>query len=141
MANENKSYVDVEFVKSLGTMPSHDIDAVEALYPGTVEKTIDSVSRKFDNRAVPQDKVGDVKRHVAALVVAELWPKRGVNVNPVIDAKVSAMTTAANDWLSNAKTVDEVRKSAQPPPSPLSGEGFTAPQYDPFPTEEKAKRR
>ena len=93
MAND-KHYVDIDFVKSVGTMHHYDIDAVEALYPGSVDQAIESASRKFDERAVAGDKVDEVKRHVAALAIAELWAKRGA-ADPSTDAQVQATKAAA----------------------------------------------
>jgi len=80
------AYVDIEYVKLVGTMPAHDIDALEALTPGTFSAIATSVSRIFDARLFKRYKtpfdepVPEVVRwHVAHVVVAALWKKRGFN--------------------------------------------------------------
>lgn len=140
MTNE-KSYVDIEFVKAIGSMPSHDIDAVEALYPGFFERSAEAASRKFDDRAVAENEREQVRRHVAALVIADIWAKRGTNTEPETDALVVARKSAAVQWLANSKTVDEVRKSAAPPPVPLKAEHIEIPAHDPFPNLDEARHR
>lgn len=139
--SKEKQYVDIAFIKSLGTMRDYDIDAVEALYPGVVDQAIESNSRKFDERAVPKNESENVKRHVAALVVADLWARRGTNVDSSVDVKVQSMKQDALGWLSGAKTVDEVRKSAAPPPAPLHAEEVNIPPHGDVAGFDEAGRR
>lgn len=80
------AYVDIDYVKLVGSMPAADIDAVEALFPGTFEGVANAVSRVFDGKLAKRyaapfvDPVPEAIRwHVAKVVTYELWVKRGFN--------------------------------------------------------------
>jgi len=102
------TYVDIEYVKLVGTMPSHDVDALEALTPGMFAAIALSVSRIFDARLfkrykTPFDPVPEVVRwHVAHVVVAALWKKRGFNPGSEQDALIERSKDEALAWLKEA---------------------------------------
>jgi hypothetical protein len=103
------AYVDIEYVKLVGTMPAHDIDALEALTPGTFSAIASSVSRIFDARLFKRYKtpfvepVPEVVRwHVAHVVVAALWKKRGFNPGSEQDALIERAKDEALAWLKEA---------------------------------------
>lgn len=104
------AYVDMDFVKLVGSMPASDIDAVELIYPGTFAAIAESVSRQFDARlakryAVPYaaDKVPEVVRwNVTQVVVAALWQKRGYNPGSAQDEIIRTNKAEALEWLKEA---------------------------------------
>lgn len=103
------AYVDVDFVKLVGSMPAADIDALEALYPGTFAGIAESVSRLFDARlfkryaapfALPYPEA--LRWNVAHVVVAALWQKRGYNPGSAQDQIVQDNKAEALAWLKEA---------------------------------------
>jgi hypothetical protein len=104
------AYVDIDFVKLVGSMPAADIDALEALMPGTFVGIAESVSRVFDARlfkryAVPFEdgKVPEsIKWHVAHVVLAALWQKRGYNPGSAQDEIIQTNKNDAFAWLKEA---------------------------------------
>lgn len=104
------AYVDLAYVKAIGSMPAADIDLVESLYPTTFDTLALAISRLFDARlgkryGAPWD-AGDVpevvKLHVAHVVVYFLWKKRGFNPGSAQDELVVADKDAAEAWLKEA---------------------------------------
>lgn len=103
------AYVDLAYVKTVGSMPPADLDALESLYPGTFAAVAESVSRVFDGRlwkryaapfASPYPEA--LKWHVAQVVVAALWQKRGYNPGSAQDAIIQSNREAALAWLKEA---------------------------------------
>lgn len=103
------AYVDIDFVKLVGSMPPSDVDAVEALYPGTFAAIAESVSRMFDGRlfkryaapfTAPYPEA--LRWNVAHVVVAALWQKRGYNPGSAQDEIVQTNKTEALAWLKEA---------------------------------------
>jgi hypothetical protein len=121
--------VDLEFVKKValeaGSMQPHDIDAVEAIYPGTFEKAVAATAARFAGRAVPLGKSDEVRRHVAALVIETLWRKRKLN-DPGVESVVLSARADAVAWLQTSKSVAEARAARSPsaaPPAPAGDVG------------------
>jgi phage gp36-like protein len=103
------AYVDIDFVKMVGSMPAADVDLIESAYPGTFAQLALSVSRIFDARlakryatpfASPYPEA--LRMHVANVVVWHLWRKRGFNPSSEQDALVTAEKEAAEAWLKEA---------------------------------------
>lgn len=103
------AYVDMAYVKLVGSMPAADIDAVETMYPGTFVGLASAVSRLFDSRlakryaapfaaSVPEA----VKLNVAFVVVAHLWKKRGFNPGSAQDELIEKDRLEALAWLKEA---------------------------------------
>jgi hypothetical protein len=102
-------YVDIAYVKLVGSMPASDIDALEGLYPGTFDGMAEAVSRMFDARlakryaapfAEPYPEA--LKWNVAHVVVASLWQKRGYNPGSAQDEIIQTNRTEALAWLKEA---------------------------------------
>ncbi|MDB4996652.1 MAG: uncharacterized protein JWM74_4084 [Myxococcaceae bacterium] len=103
------AYVDIAYVKLVGSMPAADIDAVEALYSGTFAGLAEAVSRLFDGRLMKRYDVPFVapfpealKLNVAYVVVAQLWKKRGFNPGSVQDDLIEKDRLEALAWLKEA---------------------------------------
>lgn len=103
------AYVDITYVKFVGSMPAADIDALEGLYPGTFAAVAEAVSRVFDGRlakryaapfASPYPEA--LRWHVAQVVVANLWQKRGYNPGSAQDAIIEKNREDAFAWLKEA---------------------------------------
>ncbi len=114
-------FVDRELVRQTaadtGSMYAHDIDAVEALYPEAFDASATAVSARFAGVSVAPGSRDEARRHLAALVIADLWDKRGRATDPNIDARVQDAKARALEWFASSKTVSErVRLSASPPP-------------------------
>lgn len=116
-----KTTVDLEFVKSLGVMGEHDINAVEAIYPGTFDKAVESVAHRFDDRSFSGTERETVKRHIGALVIKELKKKRG-ELDEQNTFRIATAITEAEEWLASSKSITEAREalraSAAPPVAP-----------------------
>lgn len=103
------AYVDMPYVKLVGSMPAADIDALEGLTPGTFVAVAEAVSRMFDGRlwkryaapfASPYPEA--LRWNVAHVVVAALWQKRGYNPGSAQDAIVEKNKADALAWLQEA---------------------------------------
>lgn len=89
------SYVDLDFVKGLDLLPSHDIDAVEALYPGSFDDAASRMSRRFDGRRID----AGTKSQIGALVAAELLEKRG-EIQELVMYRIKEAADAAEAFLA-----------------------------------------
>lgn len=111
----SRPYVTIDYVKIVGSMPAADVDALEALYPGTFVGVVTAVSAMFDARLAKRYAVpfgGDpfepaqvpeaIKWHVAAVVVYTLWKKRGFNPSSDQDALIEKDRDEALAWLKEA---------------------------------------
>ncbi|MBX3218914.1 MAG: DUF1320 family protein [Labilithrix sp.] len=103
------AYVDIDYVKLVGSMPASDVDALEALYPGTVNGVAEAVSRMFDARlakryAAPFSSPYPeaLRWNVAQVVAAVLWQKRGYNPGSAQDAIIQENKADALAWLKEA---------------------------------------
>ncbi len=103
------AYVDLDYVKLVGSMPPADVDAVDALFPGSFAAIALSVSRMFDARLhkryvtpFENDVPEALRWHVAAVVVAELWRKRGYNPGNALDETIERRRQEALEWLKEA---------------------------------------
>jgi phage gp36-like protein len=103
------AYVDIDFVKVVGSMPPEDVDAVVGLYPDLFDALAKSVSAIFDARlakryAAPfQTPYPEALRwHVAQVVVAALWQKRGYNPGSAQDQIIQQNKAEALEWLKEA---------------------------------------
>lgn len=118
-------FVDRDFVRKVsleaGLMHPHDLEAVDAIYPKFFAETVEAVSARFAGRAVPSGKAEEVRRHLAALVIAELWKKRGA-VDRDTNDRINDARNAALAWLGQSQSITEARASNRPP-SGLPGEG------------------
>ena len=103
------AYVDIGYVKLVGSMPASDIDALEALYPGTFDGVAAAVSRVFDARlakryaapfASPYPEA--LRWNVAQVVVAALWQKRGYNPGSAQDEIIQKNKDDAFAWVKEA---------------------------------------
>lgn len=103
------AYVDVAYVKMIGSLPGSDIDALEALYPGIFDVVALAVSRMFDGKLwkrydapfkVPYPEA--LKWHVAKVISFELLKKRGFNPTSEQDKVVIDDNEKALAWLENA---------------------------------------
>lgn len=107
------AYVDKDYVKLVGSMPPADVDAVDALYPGTFDALAESVSRTFDARlakryAAPfEDPPETLRWHVAQCVAAALWQKRGYNPGSAQDQIIQENKAEALAWLKEAADSSE----------------------------------
>ncbi len=97
------------YVKLVGSMPASDIDALEALYPGTFDGVARAVSRMFDARlvkryaapfAAPYPEA--LRWNVAQVVVAALWQKRGYNPGSAQDEIIQKNKEDALAWVKEA---------------------------------------
>lgn len=102
-------YVDLDYVKLVGSMPPADVDAVNALYPGKFVAIATALSAMAEARlhkryATPfQEPFPEALRwHVAQLVVAELWRMRGYNPGHELDRTIEERRKEALDWLKEA---------------------------------------
>jgi phage gp36-like protein len=102
-------YVDIEYVKLVGSMPAADVDQLDTLYAGTVAGVSEAVSRMFDARlakryaapfATPYPEA--LKWHVAQVVVYTLWQKRGFNPSSEMDSLITKNRDEALAWLKEA---------------------------------------
>lgn len=102
-------YVDMAYVKAVSSMPAADIDALEALYPGTFATIATAVSRVFDGRlskrynapfTAPYPEA--LRLHVAAVVAYRLWLKRGFNPSSEQDSLIKEDRDDALAWLKEA---------------------------------------
>lgn len=103
------AYVDVDYVKAVGSMPAADIDALEALYPGTFDTVATAVSRLFDGSLCKRYSAPfstpfpeALKWNVAQVVVATLWQKRGYNPGSAQDEIIQQNKADALAWLKEA---------------------------------------
>lgn len=100
------AYVDLAYVKSVGSMPSADVDAVNDLFPGTFTTIAESVSRLFDGRLAKryttpvENPPEELKLHVAHVILWHFWNKRGRNASSEQDSLViDGNKDAAMAWL------------------------------------------
>lgn len=103
------AYVDIAYVKLVGSMPAADIDAVEALYPGTFEGLAESVCRTFDARLQKRYATPFLAPYpealrfaVAQVLVYLLFMKRGFNPSSEQDGLVQSNRDEALTWLKEA---------------------------------------
>lgn len=117
MQSKNQT-VDREYLASLDLVPAHDIAAVDAIYPGFVDAAIERIGGRFDGRQAD----GDELQHYAALVLREVWEKRGgARVNETVSARLDQATSDAASWLETAPAVAAVRVSHRPDSKPQGG--------------------
>lgn len=113
------AYVDLDFVKAVGSMPAADIDILETAFPGTFDAIAGTVTRMFDAKLTKRystpfgldslgafdiDRVPDViKLNVCDVVIYYLWRKRGFNPGSAQDedAIIGARDRAIT-WLQEA---------------------------------------
>ncbi len=118
--------VDREYLASLDLVPEHDIAAVDAIYPGFVDEAIERVGGRFAGKQAD----GTELQHYAALVLAEVWEKRGgAQVNETVSARLQQATGDATSWLTDAPAVAAVRVSQRP--GPLGPTATTRPDVKP----------
>lgn len=104
------AYVDIDFVKLVGSLPAEDIDLLEEKYPGLFDKLSKSVSRYFDSRLTKRYDVEDMhadppeglKWEVAHYILFFLWKKRGFNPGSAQDQLIIEDKKHADDWLKEA---------------------------------------
>jgi hypothetical protein len=101
-------FVDLAYVKLVGSMPPADVDAVDSLYPGTFDAIAVAVSSMFEARlskryATPFEAPypESLRWAVAHVVAAELWAKRGYNPSGA-DEIIQRRKQEALDWLKEA---------------------------------------
>jgi phage gp36-like protein len=103
------SYLDIAGFKSLSTMPSTDVDGVEALYPGFVLAQLEHASTRIDGRlrkryavpfALPYPET--VKVWLAHIVTVLVMLKRGVDPNDEQFAEIKALAQQAHDEVKEA---------------------------------------
>jgi hypothetical protein len=111
-----KALVDRDFVKSLETMRPHEIEAVDALYPGVFDKAVEDASARFEGRAVESGQADAVRRHLGALVVSELWKRLGTK-DADIEYRVTSAKSEAEEWLKQSQTIDAARASTPAGPT------------------------
>lgn len=103
-----------ELVIKSGLIASHDVEAVEAIYPGTFDESFTRHAPKFsfaDPRVAGE--------HVVALIAADLWEKRGgAKVDENIDARIQAAKTQAEAWLQDMNAKRSAPTAPRLPPSP-----------------------
>lgn len=106
------AYIDMDYVKSVGSMPPPDIDTVESIFPGTfvalelaTRRMIDARLTKryltpfdFNGASVPEV----VRWNQAQLVVAALFQKRGYNPGSAQDQIIQQNKVDALAWLKEA---------------------------------------
>jgi len=102
-------YVTTEEVKTLGSMPAGDVDALETQQPGLVVATIRAVSGIFDARLVKRYAApfatpypDPLKFNVAREVAWRLWLKRGFNPSSAMDQTLEKDHLEALEWLREA---------------------------------------
>ncbi len=114
---QQKALVDREGLAELEIVPEHDIAAVDAIYPGFVDEVLDRVSARFEGKAAADGSLDEVRAHAAALVLSEVWEKRGgAAVNETVSARLDQAKSDAENWLADAPTVAAVRVSQRPAP-------------------------
>ena len=86
----------MEFVKGLGLLGPHDVDAVEALYPGTFVKACEDVALRFASR----DGESESMRHAGTLVVGKIKAKRG-ELDEMTEWRIKSAIEAAEEWLKS----------------------------------------
>lgn len=102
-------YITAAELKLLGSMPSEDVDDLEARYPGLVSTTTIAVSGMFDAKLrkryvapfeepYPQA----LKLAVAQWVSYRLWLKRGWNPSSAHNQAITDDYDAAKAWLDEA---------------------------------------
>jgi hypothetical protein len=123
MQSKNQT-VDREYLASLELVPQHDIAAVDAIYPGFIDEAIERIGGRFAGKQADGSDLG----HYAALVLAEVWEKRGgAQVSETVSARLQQATSDAAAWLDSAPAVAAVRVSQRPPafspPAPVKPQG------------------
>lgn len=128
------AYVDAAYVKLVGSMPAEDIDDLEIRYPGLFDQLALAVSRTFDARLLKRyaapfvDPPETLKWHVAHVVAAALWQKRGYNPGSAQDQIIETNRVEALAWLKDAADskeglVELPRREDQPGVSGISRGG------------------
>ena len=110
-------YIDVAYLKSMGSLPSTFIDELlptDPSDPNVVETTIEGVSRYMDSfllkrYATPfQEPVPiSVKFHCAQIVSHQLRIKVGFDPNSQQDEQIIRLRDEAFDWLKMAASASE----------------------------------
>lgn len=102
-------YVTLPYVKLVGVMPSEDLDELELRNPGIFDETAKGVSGAFDSRlrkryAAPfaEPYPDSLKWHVAQVVAARLFLRRGYNPSSEQDAQIKGAHDEALAWLKAA---------------------------------------
>lgn len=101
-------YVDLPYVKAVGSMPAADVDAVVAMFPSTFDEIAKSISAIFFASLHKQYSVFEapypeaLRWHVAKVVVAELWKKRGYNAGHALDEEIDKDADKAWAWMREA---------------------------------------
>lgn len=109
-----KSKDAYEYVTQAGLIEVHDVEAVEAIYPGSFDASMALHAPKFAATADPKL----AREHLGALIAADLWEKRGgAQVNENIDARIQAAKAQAEAWLVEARAPKEAPRPASYHPS------------------------
>lgn len=102
-------YVDLDYVKLVGSMPPADVTAVDGLFPGKFTAIATAVSAMFEARlhkryATPflPPFPEALRWHVAQVVAAELWRMRGYNPGHPLDQTIEDRRKEALEWVKEA---------------------------------------
>lgn len=102
-------YVDIAYVKLVGSMPPADVDAVDGLFAGKFVAIATAISAMFEARlhkryATPfeQPYPEALRWHVAQCVVAEMWRARGYNPGHPLDQTIEDRRKEALEWVKEA---------------------------------------
>lgn len=123
------AYASIDDIKALGTIPSAEVDAFEAKYPGRIVKI--SLSESDDKDSLMRPRYGvpfpspfppSIVKHIAALVVWKMYLVKGINPTTTQLAEIKAMNDDAKvffeDLLTNKRQLD---KSLDATPSVSEG--------------------
>ena len=102
-------YVDLEYLKNVGTYEPDSLDDFNERYPGRVDAIIESISRIFDARlskryAVPFEAPYPeaVKFHIAQIVCHQVRLQRGSNLGSEQDSDLVKAKDDAWAWVREA---------------------------------------
>lgn len=100
------AYIDRAYLELLGHLPVVDLDAIEADAPGCIEGTIQAMSGYADSRLRKRYVVPlvapfpePIRLHVAALVTASLYLRRGPQPAGEQNEAITALRQEALDFL------------------------------------------
>jgi hypothetical protein len=103
-----------EYVTQAGLIASHDVEAVEAIYPGSFDASVAAHTPKFAATSDPKL----AREHLGALIAADLWEKRGGRqVSEDTDARIQSAKSQAEAWLLESRAPKEAPRPVSHAPS------------------------